>query len=78
MNFVYGLLEDSRAWVPIRSGESGDFVYRRHDDLAYAKIASRARIADLAGERDRLAWRHGRGVACPVIIDWRRRRKGLA
>ena len=59
MNLAYGLLETSSAWVPVRSGESGDFVYRRHDDLAYAKVASRSRVADLASERDRLAWLHG-------------------
>ncbi|UGQ22231.1 APH(3'') family aminoglycoside O-phosphotransferase [Brucella anthropi] len=76
LNLEYGLLEDSRAWVSIRSGESGDFLYRRHDDLAYAKIASRVRIADLAGERDRLAWLHGRGVACPEIIAWRETEEG--
>jgi len=68
---VCELLEDSRAWVPINGGESGDFVYRRDNGLAYAKIAPIARVADLAGERDRLIWLNGRGVACPEIIDWR-------
>jgi streptomycin 3"-kinase len=73
---AYGLLEDPRAWVPIRGGESSDFVYRRHDNRSYAKITSRARVADLTGERDRLAWLHGRGVACPEIIDWRETEEG--
>ncbi len=76
LNLAYELLEDSRAWVPVRSGESGDFVYRRDDGLAYAKIASPARVADLADERDRLTWLHGRGVACPEVIDWRATEKG--
>ena len=51
LNLAYELLEDSRAWVPVRSGESGDFIYHRDDGLAYAKIASPARVADLADER---------------------------
>lgn len=71
MNLACGLLETSSVWDPVRTGESGDFVYRRHDDLAYAKVASRARVFELAGERDRLAWLHGGGVACPEIIEWR-------
>jgi streptomycin 3"-kinase len=75
-DLAYGLLDDPRAWVPIRSGESGDFVYCRHDDHSYAKIASRARLDELAGERDRLAWLRGRGVACPEILDWRETEEG--
>lgn len=70
------LLECSCNWVPIRNGESGDFVYRRNDDLAYAKISPLARVADLVGERERLTWLHGRGVACPEIIDWRETEEG--
>jgi streptomycin 3"-kinase len=58
-------------WLPVRTGESGDRVYRRQDDLAFAKLASATRALELAGERDRLAWLHGRGIACPEIIDWR-------
>ncbi|QOG08851.1 APH(3'') family aminoglycoside O-phosphotransferase [Aureimonas sp. OT7] len=76
MHLAYELLEDSRAWVPVRSGESGNFIYRRDDGLAYAKIASPARVADLADERDRLTWLHGRGIACPEVIDWRATEKG--
>lgn len=76
LTLVSELLEDSRAWVPVRSGESGDFVYRRNDGLAYAKISPLARVADLAGERDRLTWLYGRGVACPEIIGWREAEEG--
>jgi streptomycin 3"-kinase len=63
-------------WVPVRTGESGDLVYRRDDGLAYAKIAPVARSADLAGERDRLAWLHGRGVTCPEVIDYHEAEEG--
>lgn len=76
MKLASELLEGSRNWVPIRSGESGDFVYRRADGLAYAKIAPFARVADLAGERERLIWLYGRGVGCPEIIDWRETEEG--
>lgn len=74
---THALLDRSRCdWVPVRTGESGDLVYRRDDGLAYAKIASAGRVADLAGERERLAWLHGRGVACPEVLDWREADEG--
>lgn len=57
-------------WVPVQTGESGDFVYRRNDGAAYAKVATAARANELVGERDRLTWLHGQGVACPEVIDW--------
>jgi len=63
-------------WVAARAGESGDPVYRRVDGRAYAKIASSARSAELAGERDRLAWLCGRGIMCPEVIDWREAEEG--
>jgi streptomycin 3"-kinase len=63
-------------WLPVRTGESGDFVFWRDDGLAYAKIAPVARSADLAGERDRIAWLHGRGVACPEVVQWREVEEG--
>jgi streptomycin 3"-kinase len=71
---LLGLSQSS--WLPVRRGESGDWVYRRHDGLAYAKLASTTRAADLAGERDRLAWLHGRDIACPEIVDWRETEDG--
>ncbi len=57
-------------WTGVKAGESGDLVYRREDGLAYAKIASSARSADPAGERDRLLWLQGKGIAVPGVIDW--------
>ncbi|SMF75146.1 streptomycin 3-kinase [Xaviernesmea oryzae] len=64
-------LENSRFdWVPVHAGESGDRVFRREDGLAYAKIAEGKRSAELAGERDRLTWLHGRGISAPEVIDW--------
>lgn len=57
-------------WTRVKAGESGDFVYRREDGPAYAKIASSDRSAELAGERDRLLWLQGKGIAVPEVIDW--------
>ncbi|WP_255448320.1 APH(3'') family aminoglycoside O-phosphotransferase [Telmatospirillum sp. J64-1] len=71
MDWIDALLDGrGSGWSPVRRGESGDFVYRRNDGLAYAKIARTARAAELAAERDRLAWLQGRGIACPEIIEW--------
>ncbi len=71
-DWVAALLDRRRFdWVPVGSGESGDFVYRRADGHAFAKLAPAARSAELAGERDRIAWLYGRGVACPEVLDWR-------
>jgi streptomycin 3"-kinase len=64
-------------WIPVITGESGDLVYRRDDQLAYAKLAPAARSAELAGERDRLMWLDGQGVACPKVIDWRETEEGV-
>lgn len=77
MDWTYAFLDRSRfGWTPVRTGESGDLVYQRDDGRAFAKIAPVARSADLAGERDRLAWLDGRGVACPEILDWREGEEG--
>jgi streptomycin 3"-kinase len=78
LDWTSALLNDQRRnWVPITAGESGDRVYRREDGLGYAKIATAARSADLAGERDRLVWLRNRGVACPEVIDWRVAEEGV-
>lgn len=77
MEFATALLAHTRTdWTCVKAGESGDLVYRREDGLAYAKIASSARSADLAGERDRLLWLQGRGIAVPEVIDWREAEEG--
>lgn len=77
MHWTEGLLDRGQFdWTPIRAGESADLVYRRDDGLVYAKLASTARSAELAGERDRLAWLEGRGIACPRVIDWRESDEG--
>ena len=49
-------LPAGREWIPVRNGESGDAVYRRSDDAAYAKIAQGRSVRDLEGERHRIAW----------------------
>ena len=72
MDWTYALLDRRRFdWIPVRTGESGDLVYRREDGLAYAKMAPAERSAALAGERDRLTWLSGRSVASPEVVDWR-------
>lgn len=78
MGWTDALLSHWRSgWIPVRTGESGDFVYRRDDGLAFAKLAPAARSADLVGERDRLSWLDRQGVACPEVIDWREAEEGV-
>ncbi|KQY74929.1 MULTISPECIES: APH(3'') family aminoglycoside O-phosphotransferase [unclassified Ensifer] len=57
-------------WVPVVTGESGDFVYQRSDGRAYAKVATADRSAELSGERDRLLWLQGKGILTPEVTDW--------
>lgn len=66
----------SGGWIPVGAGESGDRVFRRDDGRLYAKLAPLPRLADLAGERDRLAWLAGKGIACPEIAGWREHEDG--
>ncbi|MCF3933239.1 aminoglycoside 3'-phosphotransferase [Acuticoccus sp. M5D2P5] len=62
---------DRTGWVPVRTGESGDAVYRSGDGAAaYAKIAAPGRERDLQCERDRLLWLEGRGIPCPHVLEW--------
>lgn len=77
MKFAKTILPHTHGnWTRVKAGESGDLVYRREDGLAYAKIASSVRSADLAGERDRLLWLHGKGIGVPEVIDWREAEEG--
>jgi streptomycin 3"-kinase len=77
MNRAFSFFGNSQSdWLPIKSGESGDFVFRRGDGQAYAKIAPPARRAELAGERDRLVWLKGRGVTCSEVISWQEEQEG--
>ena len=77
MEFAKTLLAHTLVgWTRIKTGESGDLVYRREDGQAYAKIAVSARSTDLAGERDRLLWLQGKGIAVPEVIDWREAEEG--
>lgn len=73
-NIFFG--ESHSDWLPVRGGESGDFVFRRGDGHAFAKIAPASRRGELAGERDRLIWLKGRGVACPEVINWQEEQEG--
>ncbi|EBP3348034.1 TPA: aminoglycoside O-phosphotransferase APH(3'')-Ib, partial [Escherichia coli] len=40
-NIFFG--ESHSDWLPVRGGESGDFVFRRGDGHAFAKIAPASR-----------------------------------
>ncbi|SDX93258.1 APH(3'') family aminoglycoside O-phosphotransferase [Paenibacillus sp. CF384] len=75
---LHPLLKRSHEWEPVLIGESGDFVYRRNDNLAYAKITPPAGVADLAGERDRLLWLRDQGVACPEAVEWNEGEEGAS
>ncbi len=69
LEFAKTLLADTQGnWTRVKAGESGALVYRREDGLAYAKIATSARSAELAGERDRLLWLQGKGIAIPKSL----------
>jgi streptomycin 3"-kinase len=61
---------DMPEWFAVRTGESGDAVYRRSDGAAFAKVAGPGRKAELKDERDRLLWLAERGVSCPRVLDW--------
>jgi streptomycin 3"-kinase len=77
LDLTYALLDRRHFdWAPVRTGESGDRVYRREDGLAYAKMVPAERSTDLAGERDRLAWLHERGFASPEVVEWREAENG--
>ncbi|TMS48254.1 APH(3'') family aminoglycoside O-phosphotransferase [Mycobacterium sp. DBP42] len=57
-------------WEPVTRGESGTGVFRNAEGSRYAKVVGAAAVADLAAERDRASWAHGRGLPVPAVIDW--------
>ncbi|WP_331728002.1 APH(3'') family aminoglycoside O-phosphotransferase [Streptomyces sp. NBC_00158] len=57
-------------WLPVTTGESGAFVFRSADAGRYAKCVPVADAADLAAERDRIAWLGARAVPGPAVLDW--------
>lgn len=71
MDWTKTLLDIEAGWSPVHEGESGDRVFRSPDSRSYAKLAAGPRAQELAGERDRLGWLAGRGLACPALEDWR-------
>ncbi|MCW1820326.1 APH(3'') family aminoglycoside O-phosphotransferase [Mycolicibacterium conceptionense] len=58
------------AWLPVTGGESGASVFRSADGSRYAKVVGAAGVADLAAERDRVAWAGEQGLPVPAVIDW--------
>ncbi len=76
MDWTETLLNLRSGWAPVHQGESGDRVFRSPDGRSYAKLATRSRTPELAGERDRLGWLAGRGIACPLPEDWRENEHG--
>lgn len=63
-------LPAGREWTPVRRGESGDRVYRRSDDAAFAKVSTGPGAALLDGERRRIDWLAGSGLGSPDVLDW--------
>ncbi|EIW0202136.1 TPA: APH(3'') family aminoglycoside O-phosphotransferase [Klebsiella pneumoniae] len=63
-------------WYAEKTLRQAEFVFRRGDGHAFAKIAPASRRGELAGERDRLIWLKGRGVACPEVINWQEEQEG--
>ncbi|WP_042804296.1 APH(3'') family aminoglycoside O-phosphotransferase [Streptomyces sp. C] len=57
-------------WLPVTTGESGAFVFRSADAGRYAKCVPVADAADLAAERDRIAWLSARAVPGQAVLDW--------
>ncbi|WP_411035753.1 APH(3'') family aminoglycoside O-phosphotransferase [Shinella sp. BYT-45] len=76
MDWIETLLDIRSGWTPAHQGESGDRVFRSADARRYAKLAAGPRAAELAGERDRLGWLAGKGIACPEPEDWRENEHG--
>lgn len=63
-------------WLPVQQGESGDLVYRRSDNLAYAKIATGYRTLSLTAEKDRLIWLADKDFPTPKVLDWQEKETG--
>lgn len=60
-----------RDWEPITLGNSAARVHRSPDGCRFAKTAATpAGVAELADERDRLAWLAGGPIAAPTVLDW--------
>lgn len=58
-------------WEPVDLGCSEAVVRRRSDGAAYAKTATGLRgVADLAAERDRVAWLTTTPIPGPQLLDW--------
>ncbi|MFF7459029.1 APH(3'') family aminoglycoside O-phosphotransferase [Kitasatospora sp. NPDC008115] len=58
------------AWLPVSTAESGAFVFRSADATGYAKCVTAAGTAELAAERDRIAWLDGKDIPGPRVLDW--------
>ncbi|MFP4864674.1 phosphotransferase [Providencia rettgeri] len=62
--------------MPVRGGESGDFVFRRGDGHAFAKMASPSAAVSSLESVTAFIWLKGRGVACPEVINWQEEQEG--
>ncbi|UCJ06660.1 APH(3'') family aminoglycoside O-phosphotransferase [Chitinophaga pendula] len=69
-NHLLPLLPAGIHWVPVQHGESGDLVYQRSDEEAYAKISTGPRALSLAAEKDRLLWLADKDLPTPKVLDW--------
>lgn len=55
-------------WTPVTAGESGARVFRGAD--RYAKCVPAGQVAELAAERDRVAWLASTGIPGPEVLEW--------
>lgn len=76
MDWTETLLDVRSSWTPTHEGESGDHVFRSADGRRYAKLVRKHRATELAGERDRLLWLAGKGIACPGPLGWQENEHG--
>ena len=58
----------SDEWALVDIGESDATVYRRGD--VFAKCCGESGVADLAAERERIAWLAGTGIPGATVVDW--------
>lgn len=66
-----GLLPaDGARWSPVTTGESGASVFRDPDGSRYAKVVPLEQTAELADERDRIAWLGDAGIPVGAVLDW--------
>lgn len=60
----------SGGWEPVEVGQSGADVYRSTDGQLHVKCVAADRTAELAKERDKVAWLTTTPIVGPHVVDW--------